>query len=95
MARYDNRDECEIAESLLDPDWLWEVLVLYLKRPPSEERGVETLWRALQGRDGVHTVLSGERFLKPPLTRSTYPQGLTLTRRECRRQERLEINEYN
>ena len=24
LARYDNRGECEIAESLIDPDW-WEV----------------------------------------------------------------------
>jgi len=21
LARYDNRDECEITESLIDPDW--------------------------------------------------------------------------
>ena len=25
LARYDNRDECEIAESLIDPAWQWEV----------------------------------------------------------------------
>jgi hypothetical protein len=38
LARYDNRDECEIAESLIDPDWYWEVGIAEVR---AEQRVVQ------------------------------------------------------